>query len=62
MVVLASGPGTHPIAEFVVDLPRPRDVTEIMHTPQYAELHKRIWAALKDEVLRSYRRNVGDAA
>jgi len=61
VVVLGSGPGSRPIADFVVDLPRPRDVTEIMHTARYSELHKQIWAALKNEVLTSYRRSLGDA-
>ena len=57
VIVLSAGPETRPIAEFVVDLPRPRDVTEIIHTAHYAELHKRIWHALKEEVLRSYARS-----
>jgi len=56
VVVLSAGPETAPIAEFVVDLPRPRDVTEIMHTSQYSKLHKDIWSSLKAEVLKSYRR------
>src|SRR5450830_1859624 len=29
VVVLSAGPATHPIGEFVIDLPRPRDVAEI---------------------------------
>jgi NitT/TauT family transport system ATP-binding protein len=61
-VVLAAGPETRPIAEFAIDIPRPRDVTEIVHTARYAELHKRIWQTLKDEVLRSYARSKGAAA
>jgi NitT/TauT family transport system ATP-binding protein len=54
VVVLSAGPETRPIAEFAVDIPRPRDVTEIVHSRRYAELHKRIWETLKAEVLRSY--------
>jgi NitT/TauT family transport system ATP-binding protein len=57
VIVLSAGPETRPIAEFAVDLPRPRDVTEIVHTQHYAELHKRIWETLKQEVLRSYARS-----
>jgi NitT/TauT family transport system ATP-binding protein len=60
VVVLASGPKSRPIEEFSVDLPRPRDVTEIMHTPHYIELHKQIWNALKQEVLKSYERSLVD--
>jgi NitT/TauT family transport system ATP-binding protein len=56
VVVLSAGPGTTPIAEFNVDIPRPRDVTEIVHSPHYAEIHAKIWSTLKAEVLKSYRR------
>lgn len=57
VVVLSAGPETHPIADFRVDITRPRDVTEIVHTPEYIELHKRIWDALKVEVHKSYARS-----
>jgi len=61
VIVLSAGPETRPIADFPVDIPRPRDVTEIVHTRRYAELHKRIWDTLKAEVLRGYERNKGKA-
>ena len=54
VVVLAAGPSTHPIAEFPVAIPRPRDVTELVHSEVFIETHKRIWDALKGEVLASY--------
>jgi NitT/TauT family transport system ATP-binding protein len=54
VIVLAAGPATHPIGEFVIDLPRPRDVAEIRMTPQFLELHAQIWAAMKEEVLKGY--------
>jgi NitT/TauT family transport system ATP-binding protein len=54
VVVLAAGPESHPIGEFVIDLPRPRDVAEIRLTPRFIELHGRIWHAMRDEVLKSY--------
>jgi NitT/TauT family transport system ATP-binding protein len=57
VILLSAGPATRPIAEFAVDIPRPRDVTEMIHLPRYAELHKRIWTALKEEVLKGYERN-----
>jgi len=56
VVVMAAGPETRPIAEFAVDIPRPRDVTEIVQSPSYLDVHRRIWDALKAEVLRSYAR------
>ena len=54
VVVLSAGPGTRPIGDFKVDLPRPRDVSEIRMTPDFAKLHREIWAAMKAEVLKAY--------
>ncbi len=54
VVVLAAGPGTHPIGEFIIDLPRPRDVAEIRTHPRFVELHAQIWDALREEVLKGY--------
>jgi NitT/TauT family transport system ATP-binding protein len=61
VVVLSAGPATRPVAEFVIDIARPRDVTEIIHSQRYLEIHKLIWNELKEEVLKSYRRSL-DAA
>lgn len=57
VVVLSAGPRTHPMGEFVIDLPRPRDVSEIRLTPRFLELHALIWHAMKDEVLKGYRQS-----
>ena len=54
VVVLSAGPGTHPIGEFPIDLPRPRDVAEVRMQPRFIELHAAIWAVLRDEVLKGY--------
>lgn len=56
VVVLSAGPEAHPIGEFHIDLPRPRDVAEIRLTPRFVELHTLIWRAMKSEVLKSYAR------
>jgi len=47
-------PATRPIGDFRVDLPRPRDVSEIRMTPAFLALHREIWAAMKEEVLKAY--------
>lgn len=57
VVILSAGPATRPIGEFVIDLPRPRDVAEIRHLPHFVELHKEIWNAMRDEVLKAYTAN-----
>ncbi|WP_298018597.1 ABC transporter ATP-binding protein [uncultured Castellaniella sp.] len=56
VVVLSAGPDTHPIGEFAIDIPRPRDVAEVRMHPRFIELHQGIWAVLRDEVLKGYER------
>jgi NitT/TauT family transport system ATP-binding protein len=53
VVVLSAGPASHPVAQFAIDLPRPRDVQEIALHPRFIELHRAVWQALKAEVLRA---------
>ncbi|AYQ29320.1 MULTISPECIES: ABC transporter ATP-binding protein [unclassified Polaromonas] len=62
VVVLSAGPGTHPIGEFTIDLPRPRDVAEVRSQPRFVELHKQIWDVLRDEVLKGYAQQLKKAA
>jgi NitT/TauT family transport system ATP-binding protein len=54
VVVLSAGPGTHPMGEFEIDLPRPRNVAEVRTEPRFVELHRQIWDVLRDEVLKGY--------
>jgi len=54
VVVLSAGPASHPIGEYVVDIPRPRDVAEVRLLPRFVELHAQIWHAMKQEVLKGY--------
>lgn len=56
VIVLSAGPGTHPIGEFAIDLPRPRDVAEVRMDPRFVELHGAIWDVLREEVLKGYAR------
>ena len=53
--VLTAGPGTIK-ADYAVDLPRPRNVSEIRFEPRFAQVYKEIWGYLRDEVLLSYER------
>src|SRR5260221_9437847 len=61
VVVLSAGPGTHPIGEFTVDLPRPRDVAEIRSHARFVELHAQIWSVLREEVLKGYQQQLKTA-
>jgi len=58
VVCLSAGPGSHPIGEFAIDLPRPRDVAEVRTTPRFVELHQAIWSVLRDEVVKGYRQQL----
>lgn len=62
VVVLSAGPGTHPMGEFLIDLPRPRDVAEVRSQPRFVELHTQIWNVLRDEVLKGYAQQLKKAA
>ncbi|MCY1509056.1 Bicarbonate transport ATP-binding protein CmpD [compost metagenome] len=62
VVVLSAGPATRPIGEFVIDLPRPRDVAEVRTQPRFVELHRQIWEVLRDEVLKGYAQQLRKAA
>ena len=58
VVCLSAGPGSHPIGEFAIDLPRPRDVAEVRATPRFVELHQAIWSVLREEVLKGYQQQL----
>ena len=62
VVVLSAGPATHPIGEFDIDLPRPRDVAEVRTLPRFVQLHQQIWNVLRDEVLKGYTQQLKKAA
>lgn len=55
VVVLSAGPQSRPIAEYAIDLPRPRDVAEIGLDPRFVALHAAIWRTLKQEVMKAHR-------
>ena len=53
---MASKPPT--ILEFSSDIERPRDVAEVKLTPRFIDLHKAIWAVLREEVLKGYQQQL----
>lgn len=57
VIVMSAGPATRPIAEFDIDLQRPREVSEIRMTQRFLQLHAQIWQVLRGEVLKSYAQN-----
>ena len=58
VIVLSAGPASRPIGEFHVDLARPRDVADVRAAPRFIELHRDIWAVLREEVLKGYQQQL----
>ncbi|MEP7054053.1 MAG: ABC transporter ATP-binding protein [Actinomycetota bacterium] len=54
--VLTSGPASVK-SEYAIDLPRPRDVSEIRFMPEFIASYQSIWNDLREEVLVSYERS-----
>ena len=54
--VLTAGPATVK-GIYTIDLPRPRDVTEIRFEPRFIQLYQEIWEDLRNEVVISYERS-----
>ncbi len=57
VVVMSAGPGARLVGEFPVDLPRPRDVTEVRLDPRFGEIFRQVWELLRGEVMRAYGRS-----
>jgi len=55
VIVLTAGPATVK-GSYPIDLPRPRNVTEIRFDPRFVELYHTIWEDLRSEVMISYER------
>lgn len=56
VLVLSAGPGTHILGEYPVNIPRPREVTDIRLKPVFRDLFDTIWEHLKGEVMKAYAR------
>ena len=62
VLVMSAGPKSRTIGEFIVDLPRPRDVAEIRTDPRFIRLHSDIWTVLREEVLKGYAQQMSTTA
>ena len=54
VVIMSAGPSARIIGDWRVTLSRPRDITEVKLTKAFHDLHREIWDALKDEVMKGY--------
>jgi NitT/TauT family transport system ATP-binding protein len=55
VVIMSAGPSSRIIGDYTVPLARPRNMADIKSEPQFHEVHREIWNALKEEVLKGYR-------
>ncbi len=55
VIVFTAAPATLK-QSYVIDLPRPRNVTEIRFTPRFAQLYEQIWEDLRIEAMITYER------
>jgi NitT/TauT family transport system ATP-binding protein len=55
VIVLSAGPCAHLVARHAVTLDRPRDLMELRTSPAFIELHRALWAVLREEVVKSQR-------
>src|SRR3569833_293117 len=54
VVIMSAGPASRIIGDWHVNLPRPRDISEIKLSPGFHELHRDIRHMLKEEVIKGY--------
>lgn len=54
VVIMSAGPSARIIGDWRVTLVRPRDITEVRLSKEFHALHREIWNALKDEVMKGY--------
>ncbi len=59
VVIMSAGPAARIIGDHTIDIPRPRDATEVRLQPRFHDIHRAIWAQLRDEVVKAYGGEVG---
>ncbi len=62
VVIMSAGPEARIIGNYPIPLARPRHIAEIRHEAAFRDLHRDIWNALKDEVLKGYKQADGAVA
>jgi NitT/TauT family transport system ATP-binding protein len=54
VVIMSAGPAAYVIDEWLIALPRPRDIAEVKTERAFQDLHREIWSVLKTQVLEGY--------
>jgi NitT/TauT family transport system ATP-binding protein len=61
VVVMSAGPASRILSDHTIDLPRPRETSEIRLDPRFHALQRAIWNDLRAEVMRAYADEEGNA-
>jgi NitT/TauT family transport system ATP-binding protein len=56
ILLFTAGPDAKLKGDYLVPLPRPRNVEEARFLPGFAEIHETLWRNLKEEVMATYAR------
>lgn len=59
VVIMSAGPAARIIGDWTIPLARPREVAEIKLDKAFHDLHREIWAVLRDEVMKGYAQTGG---
>jgi NitT/TauT family transport system ATP-binding protein len=54
VIVMSAGPEASIVGDYVVDLPRPRDIGEIRLEDSFHRIHRDIWSSLRVKVQKAY--------
>lgn len=54
VVIMSAGPAARIIGDWTIPLERPRDIAEIKLDKAFHDLHRDIWAVLREEVMKGY--------
>jgi NitT/TauT family transport system ATP-binding protein len=61
VIVLSAGPSSRIVARHPVNIPRPRSLLDVQLSAEFVDLYRRLWAVLREEVVRSQREAPRDA-
>jgi NitT/TauT family transport system ATP-binding protein len=57
VILFTAGPAATLKGDYLVDVPRPRNVVDARFMPGFAEVYQRVWSDLREEVMATYERN-----
>lgn len=59
VVIMSAGPAARIIGDHRISIPRPRDIADVRLSPEFHDLHRKIWSQLKSEVVKAYGGEIG---